>query len=447
MNPVLQKLTALLPKPILFGIFGALGCSAGWLLGEPLLLVIKPKADQTGDTQPAVLVFSREFNRRLEREGAKSGDIQLSLMWNNVNDLDLHCVDPRGEEISFQNKRSRTRGELDVDMNVHEPRSTEPVENIYWPKRKAPLGAYRVYVNHYDGHGGRDPTPYTVGVKVEGQAKEITGLISHGNPKRLVHEFTFQPASMEGRDSSDTPALIPTVVIAFWTALLAVGLSLALVVGQNLLLRRAALSGKQAGIVVTGGFVAGVLSGALSQYLFSFVAQVEILVSVGRMLGWTLLGSMLGFGMAMFIPNLPRKKASIAGAFGGFAGAIAFLIGAGATTDFAGRFVGAAILGFCIGMMVAIAEQIAREASLIVHWGPNEQTIINLGENPVILGSSSEAHLYLPKEKGFPPVAALVSFRNGQIEIENRMTNSKHTLQNGNKLQMGGLTVQVKTGK
>ena len=35
-----------------------------------------------------------ELRARLEREGAQSSDVQISLMWNNYNDLDLHVVCP-----------------------------------------------------------------------------------------------------------------------------------------------------------------------------------------------------------------------------------------------------------------------------------------------------------------------------------------------------------------
>ncbi len=40
-----------------------------------------------------------ELRARLEREGARSSDVQVSLMWNNYNDLDLHVVCPSGERI------------------------------------------------------------------------------------------------------------------------------------------------------------------------------------------------------------------------------------------------------------------------------------------------------------------------------------------------------------
>jgi uncharacterized protein DUF4339 len=131
-----------------------------------------------------------EFNRRLDREGAKSGDVQVSLLWNNFNDLDLHVRCPSGEEISYQRSHSRCGGELDVDMNAGGRASAKPVENVYWPEGGAPQGKFFVMVNHYANHGGRSPTKFTVAVTVDGQTKRFSGSIRLGQPKRDVHSFT-----------------------------------------------------------------------------------------------------------------------------------------------------------------------------------------------------------------------------------------------------------------
>lgn len=66
--------------------------------------------------------FSSEvFALRLNREGARSGELQISLIWNDIADLDLHVHAPDDEHIYYGNKQAESGGWLDVDMNVRAP--------------------------------------------------------------------------------------------------------------------------------------------------------------------------------------------------------------------------------------------------------------------------------------------------------------------------------------
>lgn len=131
-----------------------------------------------------------DFESRLRREGAKTGDVQISLIWNNFNDLDLHVICPSGEQIFFQHRRCNCQGELDVDMNAGGPQSNKPVENIFWPPRQAPRGRYQVYVHHFAPHGSPDPTAYRVAVKVGGRTETFSGHVSAGQLPVLIHTFS-----------------------------------------------------------------------------------------------------------------------------------------------------------------------------------------------------------------------------------------------------------------
>lgn len=117
-----------------------------------------------------------DFSERLRQAGARSGDVQISLEWQNVNDLDLHVVDPRGEEIFFNHRQSASGGNLDVDMNAAYITS-RPVENVYWPLRGAPRGTYRVDVVHFANHGAVDPTVFTIRVLNKGKVTHYRGQI------------------------------------------------------------------------------------------------------------------------------------------------------------------------------------------------------------------------------------------------------------------------------
>lgn len=230
-------------KVLVFGALGAMGCLFGWAAGEGLLAAARPaenekaspslvsrpeaapkpeppKIERPAATAPprpkAPEVAQRnapqptapnpvapnapkrasapplppDFQKRIEAAGGKSGQLQFTLIWNNFNDLDLHCVDPNGEEIYYSHKKAQkgSGGHLDVDRNAGGAQTRTPVENIYFPTG-APLGRYKVLVNYYSNHGDNDPTEYDVNLLIEDQRVGFQGKISDKDARRLIHEF------------------------------------------------------------------------------------------------------------------------------------------------------------------------------------------------------------------------------------------------------------------
>lgn len=134
-----------------------------------------------------------EFQSRLEREGGETGYLQVSLIWDNHNDLDLHVITPSDERVSFNKRRTTCGGTLDVDMNAR-PSSKEPIENLVWWK-KPPAGKYMILVHHYAKHRRwktNDPTLFQVRVKFDGEVNEYMGSISHGEPVFKVCEVEIE---------------------------------------------------------------------------------------------------------------------------------------------------------------------------------------------------------------------------------------------------------------
>lgn len=132
----------------------------------------------------------REMMDRLAREGGKSGVVQISLAWDDYNDLDMHVFCPSGERIYFNNRKSACGGELDVDMNVR-PKSKKPIENVVWTDH-APDGEYKIGVHFYRHHRKRrtkKTCQFRLRVVTYGQAKEYSGELTHGDPMSMITSF------------------------------------------------------------------------------------------------------------------------------------------------------------------------------------------------------------------------------------------------------------------
>jgi hypothetical protein len=141
-----------------------------------------PMPENVASTPP---VDQTEFTDRVKREGGKRGEFQITLIWNNHNDLDLHLYCPSREHIYFQHPNSRCGAALDIDMNAGFGRSNRPVENIVWTNRAPASGTYAIWVKHYATRGGRNPTAFQILVKQKGKTRTFMGRLQH-NEKRLI---------------------------------------------------------------------------------------------------------------------------------------------------------------------------------------------------------------------------------------------------------------------
>lgn len=116
--------------------------------------------------------------------GNVEGVLRFSIQWNDdeydANDLDAHCIEPRGNEIYFGRKHNRlTTGQLDVDI-IHPNRGQVAVENITWTDLgQMEEGTYKFFVHNYSHRGGRKG--FKAEIEFDGQifsfeyAKEIRG--------------------------------------------------------------------------------------------------------------------------------------------------------------------------------------------------------------------------------------------------------------------------------
>lgn len=113
-----------------------------------------------------------------------TGDIQVTLRWTSVDDLDLAVTDPAGEVVAFFNPSVPSGGQLDVDANAGCGSSTtSPIENIFWPTGEAPTGNYSLSVNLFTRcEPSNTPIAFSVRLLVQGETRTFEGVVSDAEP-------------------------------------------------------------------------------------------------------------------------------------------------------------------------------------------------------------------------------------------------------------------------
>lgn len=132
-----------------------------------------------------------DLNRRLKRAGAKTGDIQISISWDNLNDIDLwveYIGQSYADNIGWNNRFSNG-GWLDIDANMA-PSTKEPVENIFWQFGTAPKGTYNVYLHYYRQWDSAKETSVLIRV-VNGKQEEYKTQIMSGPQYNPIKVFSF----------------------------------------------------------------------------------------------------------------------------------------------------------------------------------------------------------------------------------------------------------------
>jgi hypothetical protein len=165
-----------------------------------LLVTLDPGAPEgslglyvVGGTSPTE--YGPVIARSLSVLRVGSGDVQVSVAWNSAADVDLHVVDPSGEEIYYGSRASESGGELDLDSNAACASDQPRNENTVWPTGEAPLGTYTVRLDYWDSCDALQ-TDYVVTVWVKGQEPKVfsgtfTGTGEQGGEGSGIDITTF----------------------------------------------------------------------------------------------------------------------------------------------------------------------------------------------------------------------------------------------------------------
>ena len=139
-----------------------------------------------------------EFDKRRANAGGKEGELTVTLLWNTVDDLDLHIHCPNRAHIYYKD-RSGCGGSLDVDKNARDPLfgfpqgpvTREPIENVYWSQGSAAAGKYRIQVNLFkEGTRSRGSRPFKIKVQKGEDVQYFEGEVSSGN-RDAYFDFSY----------------------------------------------------------------------------------------------------------------------------------------------------------------------------------------------------------------------------------------------------------------
>ena len=374
---------------------GAFGGAAGATCGQLTYKITSPAAESADDSgsgsfiHPTRPKFSPEVAKRIEQEEGETGEIEIALIWHNRNDLDLHVVDPNGEEIYYGNKRSASGGWLDIDKNAGCGSTTDsPIEHVRWKIEDVPWGSFTVYVKHYSNCGPADPTSYHCEIKNGDSINPFDGTISYGDSKKLIHTFTRTKVP-------EAPPAQPTKTE---------GLGLIQLAG-----------------IVVGWLVFGVLVGCAKGF-----TRKSILALRNAAMGGAI-GGLLG-GLIVAIITVASVSSSLVGLHDGWQG----------------RLVGFTVLGSCIGLWIVIIER-ALSAILSVVNGQYEGREIFLDKEEMRIGRSDALDIYLGGDPQISDHHATIrregdshsiTGEGGDVQVGNS-TVSRRQLQNGDTITLG----------
>ena len=124
------------------------------------------------------------------------GDIEVSVFWSSVADLQLLVRDPIGESVYDDNPAVSSGGILAEDGNVNcvAAASGAPVSHVYWPPGRMRPGTYEVEV-WYQNTCTEQPQPVDFALIIEVGGVPLVNQIQFPLPgQRFLTNFTIEPS-------------------------------------------------------------------------------------------------------------------------------------------------------------------------------------------------------------------------------------------------------------
>jgi hypothetical protein len=108
-----------------------------------------------------------------------TGDVKVTLSFDRLHDLDLHVIEPSGDEIYYERTVTGSGGQLDLDSGSHCMPSPANSENVFWPPGGAPAGTYKVSVQNFQ-QCSPGPIAFRVRIAYDNRVEVYEGSFDDG---------------------------------------------------------------------------------------------------------------------------------------------------------------------------------------------------------------------------------------------------------------------------
>lgn len=103
-----------------------------------------------------------------------TGDVKVTLAFDQDTDLDLHVIEPGGTRIYHGERLAASGGQLDLDSNPACSIDGTNIENVFWPQGDAPAGEYIVELQYYEACVS-ETVNYIVTISIGDDVRTVSG--------------------------------------------------------------------------------------------------------------------------------------------------------------------------------------------------------------------------------------------------------------------------------
>jgi hypothetical protein len=235
------------------------------------------------------------------------------------------------------------------------------------------------------------------------------------------------------------------VRVAGWDAFIGLGIGVAITLAQNANLHRIEFGWRDALPAAKRFAAAGAAGGVVLLVVKSLMGGAL----PGHTAGWAAEGLVMAALLAPVLPNLPRRHAMLAGSIGGASGAILGLALGMLFGSALGVALADALKGAMLGIALSVSEGLRAisSASLLIHWGEGETSLVLLGEQPIRFGNTAHCRVYV---RGIgdeaPCVFSEVSIVSGAVAVRDLRSHHTFSVRDGDSFAIEGIRVEVRGG-